>query len=80
MRPSSITQMRSALRIVDSLVETTAHIAEHGLPGVPRLALLRGMALTALGEMEAAEAALEAARESAAARGYRPLLWRIDAQ
>ncbi|HEX9369638.1 MAG TPA: tetratricopeptide repeat protein, partial [Roseiflexaceae bacterium] len=70
----------SALRIVDSLVESTAHIAEHGLPGVPRLALLRGTALTALGRMEAAEAALQAAREGAVAQGYRALLWRIDAQ
>src|SRR5262249_43037620 len=51
----------SALQIVDKLVETTAYIAEHDLVGVPRLALLRGTALTALGEMEAAEAALQAA-------------------
>jgi DNA-binding CsgD family transcriptional regulator len=69
-----------ALRIVDSLVEATTHIAEHGLAGVPRLALLRGTALAALGRMEAAEAALEIARAGAVVHGRRPLLWRIDAQ
>jgi DNA-binding CsgD family transcriptional regulator len=69
-----------ALRIVDSLIDSAAHIAEQGLAGVPRLALLRGTALTTLGRTDMAEAALKDARTGAIDQGRRPLLWRVDAQ
>jgi len=67
----------TALHIVDDLIATALNIGNLGDRGIPRLNLLRGKALTALGRTTEAEAALTAAAETAAAQGARPLLWRI---
>ena len=69
----------TALCIVNSLIATAINIGNLGDRGIPRLSLLRGKALTALGRTAEAEAALIAAAETAAAQGARPLLWRIHA-
>jgi len=69
----------AALCIVDDLIATALNIGDLGDRGIPRLSLLRGKALTALGYTAEAEAALTAAAETAAAQGARPLLWRIHA-
>ena len=69
----------AALRLVDDLIATALNIGDLGDRGIPRLSLLRGKALIALGRYGEAEAALTAAAETAAAQGARPLLWRIHA-
>jgi len=71
-------QPSATLRIIDELLASTKHLQPAGLQEVPRLALARGNALLALGQRDAAEAALLAARAGAAAQSRRPLLWRID--
>ncbi|HLB08147.1 MAG TPA: LuxR C-terminal-related transcriptional regulator, partial [Gemmatimonadaceae bacterium] len=48
-------------------------------PGVPRVALLRGQALTMLGRWDDAMASLKTARRDAREQDARPLVWRIDA-
>lgn len=65
------------LRIVDNLIATAFNIGDLGDRGIPRVSLLRGQALAALGRTAEAEAALTAAAETAEAQGARPLLWRI---
>lgn len=47
--------------------------------GVPRLTLVKGQALAALGRAEEALAALAMARHEAIAQRAKPLLWRIEA-
>jgi DNA-binding CsgD family transcriptional regulator len=47
--------------------------------GVPRLTLVQGRALAALGRDEEAEAAFDAAHAEATAQTARPILWRIEA-
>jgi DNA-binding CsgD family transcriptional regulator len=64
-----------ALQIADRLVASALHAA--GRP-VARLEKLRGEALTALGDLEAAEAALRRACDTAAELGTRPVLWRAS--
>jgi DNA-binding CsgD family transcriptional regulator len=54
-------------------------ISERDVDGVPRAALLRAQALTALGRWEDAASTLAKARDDALQQGARPLLWRIDA-
>ena len=71
-------QPAEALRAVDELLASTNHLQAAGLPAVPRLALLRGASLLALGQLTEAEAALQAARIGADQQNRRPLLWRVD--
>ena len=66
----------TALRLVDELIASEPNAAP--ARPVPRLAYLRGEALAALGRSAEAEEALLAARQAAADRGARPLLWRIE--
>ena len=67
----------TALHITDDLIATAHNIGDRGDRGIPRISLWRGQALTALGRLAEAEAALTAAAETAAAQGAQPLLWRI---
>jgi DNA-binding CsgD family transcriptional regulator len=68
-----------AVRIVDARLGME-RAANPGSPlGVPRLGLMRGDALAALGRYEDAERALDEARDEATAQAARPLLWRIEA-
>jgi len=69
-------QASAALSTLESLIATTRHLEAHGLPAVPRLALLLGEALLASGRLPEAEDALRAALAGAEAQGRRPLLWR----
>jgi DNA-binding CsgD family transcriptional regulator len=64
-----------ALHIADTLL-ASAPGAPHSQP-IPALLKLRGEALAGLGRFEAAEEALEGARQGATERGLRPLLWRV---
>jgi DNA-binding CsgD family transcriptional regulator/tetratricopeptide (TPR) repeat protein len=66
-----------ALVIADRLLATAVYTGSADQAAVPRLALLRGEALAALGRVAEAEAALEAARAGALRQGARPLLWRV---
>lgn len=66
-----------ALQIVDDLITSAPNIETLNGRGIPRLAKLRGEALTALGRYTEAEAILTVAAETARAQGARPLLWRI---
>lgn len=67
-----------ALAIVDArLAQERAANPESRL-GVPRLSLVRGRALQALGEFDDALAALDAARSQAEAQGARPMMWMIE--
>ena len=65
-----------ALRIADELIISAPNIERYGARGIPRLSLLRGEALVAVGRMDEAQAALVDAREGAREQGRRPLLWR----
>ena len=65
-----------ALRIADELIASAPNIDRYGPRGIPRLSLLRGEALAALGRLDEAQAALLDAREGAREQGRRPLLWR----
>ncbi len=67
----------AALRIADTLIATAYNIGDLGDRGIPRVSLLRGQALAALGRATEADAALSAAAETAEAQGAQPLLWRI---
>ena len=67
-----------ALEIADRLIATAANVDDRGERALPRLGLLRGLALAKLGR-SGAEAALRAAREGAAGSNLRPLQWRIEA-
>jgi DNA-binding CsgD family transcriptional regulator len=68
-----------ALQIVDARLEAEHAADPHSVLGVPRLSVLRGEALTALGRFDDAERSLEAARTEAANQGVRPTLWRAEA-
>ncbi len=65
-----------AHQIAEQLIATAPHAQE---AAIPRLWLLRGEALTALGRLPEAEAALAEASMAASRLGLRPLLWRIHA-
>jgi DNA-binding CsgD family transcriptional regulator len=68
-----------ALPIVDARL-SAERVADPDAPlGVPRLSLVRGEALTALGRYDEAERALDSARSEALAQEARPALWRIEA-
>ncbi len=66
---------QSALQITDRLIASTLNLSRER--AVPRIWKLRGEALAALHQTAEAEATLQAARETASARGAIPLLWRI---
>ena len=66
-----------ALDQINRLVEATPGACSRP---IARLELLRGRALTALGQHEAAIAALTISREDAVWSGARPLLWRIEVE
>ena len=68
-----------ALAFIDRLRLTIPRVQDGGAD-VPRLALARGQALTALGRLEEAEAELAPARSMAAARGARALGWQLAAE
>ena len=63
-----------SLRIVDELIATAPGVTEERQ--VPRLARIRGQALTQLEQFDEAEAALLASRSGAEVTGRRPFLWR----
>ena len=63
-----------ALQLADRLIQTLPGTASRP---IPRLELLRGQALTALGRHAEAEQALQAAHETAEWSRARPLQWRI---
>lgn len=71
----------AALRITEERIaaERAAPGFAAGPPPLPRLAVLRGRALAALGRLPEAEAALRAARAEAHALDATPLRWRVDA-
>lgn len=66
-----------ALEIVERLLATTINLAEYGRHAVPRLSLVRGRALAALGRMQ--EAAIEFAGTQVVTqkRGERAILWQL---
>jgi DNA-binding NarL/FixJ family response regulator len=68
-----------ALEIVDARLRAERAASVDGVLGVPRLSMLRADALVALGRLDEAAVALDAARAESAAQGARLLLWRIDA-
>lgn len=63
-----------ALEIAERLIATAPGAVREPIPVVLKL---KGEALLALGQLEAAAQALEAARDAAEAQGLRPLLWPI---
>lgn len=67
-----------ALVITDRLLASARQLGAVDAAAVPRLALLRGQALAALGRVEEAETVLEAGRVGATKQGARPVLWRIE--
>ena len=69
----------AALATLEGLIAATRHLPEHGLPAVPRLALLLGQARAAAGQVEEARQAFEAAVSGAEAQGRKGLLWRAHA-
>lgn len=66
-----------ALAIADRLLATAQHADPSGESGIPRLAMLRGKALSALKRTVDAEAAFLLARTGALAQGAKPLRWRV---
>ncbi len=71
-------QPDAALRLSDELLATAPHIETFGSRSVPRLARLRGEALTGLGRFAEAEVELQAALAGARSFGARPTQWRIQ--
>jgi DNA-binding CsgD family transcriptional regulator len=71
-------QPKMALRLAEELIASAPGEAQRaeGQP-IPALLKLRGEALFALGQVEEAIHALEAARRGAQEQGVRPLLWQI---
>lgn len=67
-----------ALAIVERLIATDVHAMDAGPGAIPYLWYLRGEALTRLGRVTEAEAALAAAGTGAEARGLMPLCWRVQ--
>jgi DNA-binding CsgD family transcriptional regulator len=81
---------RAEIALIEQRPETALHIVDARLAveraanpdsgfGVPRLALVRAEALTAMARYPEAEQTLEQARNDATTLGVRPLLWRIEA-
>jgi DNA-binding CsgD family transcriptional regulator/tetratricopeptide (TPR) repeat protein len=68
-----------ALAVVEKLIATAPNIETRGEHAIPRLGLLRGEALAALGRNVEAEAALIGAREAAVTYGARGVEWRVRA-
>jgi DNA-binding CsgD family transcriptional regulator len=67
---------QTALQIVDSLIQSAAHVTDNqGI--VPRLWYLHGLALLDLEQPEAAQEVLYAAQAAAEKQGAYSLLWRI---
>ena len=66
---------QTALQINDRLFTTTAKVED--ISDIPRLAWQRGEALRALGRVDEARDALEAALRGATSRGFRTYLWRL---
>ncbi len=69
-------EAQQALQLVDQLIATAPHARE---TAIPRLWLLRGEALAALGRLGDAEAMLLEAQAAATALRLRPLHWRVHA-
>lgn len=69
----------TALQIIDARLEAERAGDPASGPGVPRLTLLRGEALTTLERYEEAERTLEQGRAEATGQGARAVLWRIEA-
>jgi tetratricopeptide (TPR) repeat protein len=67
---------RLALHITDQLLASAVGLSNES--SIPRLAKLRGEALTKLKQAAEAETILQDARTTALTYGLRPLLWRID--
>jgi DNA-binding CsgD family transcriptional regulator len=65
-----------ALHITDQLLASALGLSSE--TSIPRLAKLRGEALTKLKQTAEAETMLQQARATALKHGLRPLLWRID--
>jgi DNA-binding NarL/FixJ family response regulator len=69
-------EAKEALQIVEQLIASDLQVGVRGEYAVPRLASLRGIALTMLGRYADAEATLQAA--SALAQDALPSLWRLQ--
>lgn len=69
----------NALAIADARLASERAANPNSVLGVPRLSLVKGQALAALGRDDDALSALEVARVEATAQRARPLLWRIEA-
>jgi DNA-binding CsgD family transcriptional regulator len=67
-----------ALQIVDGLIDSAMHVQRYGAGCIPRLWLLRGQALAALGRVADAESALIAADQGARRLALPPIRWRIQ--
>jgi DNA-binding CsgD family transcriptional regulator/tetratricopeptide (TPR) repeat protein len=68
-----------ALSIVEKLMATAPNVEARAEQAIPRLGLLRGQALAALGRTEEAEIILRAACETAMRYGARGVEWRVRA-
>lgn len=66
-----------ALEILNALVAAVPAGASRAPQSLPRLSLLRGRALSGLGQDEPARLALQAAAEGAERFGARPIEWRV---
>lgn len=66
----------AAVSIADQLIALSPDPTE--MDAIPRVALLRGQAMTALGHFDDAALSLQAALDGATRRGIRPLVWRIQ--
>jgi DNA-binding CsgD family transcriptional regulator len=69
----------TALQIADARLEVERAGDPTNVLGVPRLSLVRGEALSALGRYEEAERTLETARVEATRQAAKPTLWRVEA-
>jgi DNA-binding CsgD family transcriptional regulator len=69
-----------ALSVLDRLYATAPNVAPSGEHSIPRLAMLRGAALLALGRSGEAEGLLRAALATAEQRGIPSMQWRILAR
>ncbi len=69
-----------ALEIVERLLASTLNLAQYGPHAVPRLSLLRGQALAALGRAQEAIPEFQGALTVTQKQGQRPMLWRLHAE
>jgi DNA-binding CsgD family transcriptional regulator len=67
-----------AMTILDRLYAAAPHVTPGGEHTIPRLAILRSLALVGLGRLAEAEALLRAAQATAEQRGIRSMQWRIQ--